>query len=255
VKVSEMPLPDWYDDPDGSGGERYWDGAGWTTQRRQESKSNPPPVSPERRTASIDAGLNLPQPPGLPPPAWQMNGNQQPWRNPGNSYYPQQRPRSAAAKPLLWALGAASAFIVVVALAIFAHRFTTAEPLASSSPVPNGTQTSPLFKADCPSIKQGGKKLYTFVSPSINPDCYFIYIMHRNAARFISELPADQRGWKNLVNYAHEVCRLMEADSGADPVMDIARQVVQADHPGMYIGDAGSFTNLAAAAYCQSVIR
>jgi hypothetical protein len=34
--IRDLP-PDWYPDPDGSGGKRFWDGQGWTTQRRAVS--------------------------------------------------------------------------------------------------------------------------------------------------------------------------------------------------------------------------
>jgi hypothetical protein len=34
-------LPNWYDDPDGSGGERWWDGNGWTSHRRPKLPSVP----------------------------------------------------------------------------------------------------------------------------------------------------------------------------------------------------------------------
>lgn len=33
---------DWYDDPDGSGGQRWWDGQAWTTRRRPAPESSPP---------------------------------------------------------------------------------------------------------------------------------------------------------------------------------------------------------------------
>ena len=67
-------------------------------------------------------------------------------------------------------------------------------------------------------------------------------------------VPAGQRGWANLISYAHTVCQLRQDDGGADPVIDIGRQV-QCDYPVMGLGDAGLFTNLAAAAYCPSVLR
>lgn len=35
--------PDWYDDPDGSGGQRWWDGLAWTAQCRKRPPSNTAP--------------------------------------------------------------------------------------------------------------------------------------------------------------------------------------------------------------------
>jgi hypothetical protein len=45
---------DWYDDPDGSGGERFWDGTRWTARRRRKDKhsadaSSVPPTTPTSR--------------------------------------------------------------------------------------------------------------------------------------------------------------------------------------------------------------
>jgi hypothetical protein len=42
--VSDIP-PDWYPDPDGEGGERYWDRQGWTKQRRSSARPEPPSAS------------------------------------------------------------------------------------------------------------------------------------------------------------------------------------------------------------------
>jgi Protein of unknown function (DUF2510) len=35
----DVPTADWYEDPDGSGGERWWDGKGWTRHRRRRPGS------------------------------------------------------------------------------------------------------------------------------------------------------------------------------------------------------------------------
>jgi Protein of unknown function (DUF2510) len=40
------PPAGWHPDPDGEGGERYWDGERWTTQRRGKPPTNDPEPSP-----------------------------------------------------------------------------------------------------------------------------------------------------------------------------------------------------------------
>jgi Protein of unknown function (DUF2510) len=37
------PQPGWYDDPEDSRGQRYWDGGNWTPNRRRNPISQPPP--------------------------------------------------------------------------------------------------------------------------------------------------------------------------------------------------------------------
>ncbi len=56
--------PDWYPDPDGSGGQRYWDGQRWTTQRPESSPPTPPSYS--------GSATELPPalPPNAPPAGW-----------------------------------------------------------------------------------------------------------------------------------------------------------------------------------------
>lgn len=83
---SDSPAADWYDDPDGSGGERWWDGKGWTRHRRPRAGSTAtadtgrqraiarpeaaPPTTAGRRRVAATAGPGDPddgQPPSRPP--------------------------------------------------------------------------------------------------------------------------------------------------------------------------------------------
>lgn len=59
------PQPGWYDDPEDSKAQRYWDGQNWTPNRRPKPISQPPPPT----------GLPAqpaPPPPGLPPSPYQQ---------------------------------------------------------------------------------------------------------------------------------------------------------------------------------------
>jgi hypothetical protein len=58
-------VADWYDDPDGSGGERWWDGHGWTTHRRPKLD----PLSPTTTS---------PSPPWQPSSAYPPRGSNSP---------------------------------------------------------------------------------------------------------------------------------------------------------------------------------
>ncbi len=65
--VLPQPAPGWYDDPDGSGGERYWDGSGWTEYRRKASIT-PEAQSPSNLTSwQADGSNQIPQYPPPPP--------------------------------------------------------------------------------------------------------------------------------------------------------------------------------------------
>jgi hypothetical protein len=84
-----------------------------------------------------------------------------------------------------------------------------------------------------------------FVSPSVSPDCYFLYMMAQN------HVTADQ---SVVITEAHTLCGYMANDTGADPVFDAAQMAFR-DGRFSTLGRAGPFSGLAAAAYCPSYIR
>jgi hypothetical protein len=57
------PQPGWYDDPNDSNSQRYWDGQGWTPQSQRNPIPQPtsPPLAPPK---------SLPPPTGSPSGAW-----------------------------------------------------------------------------------------------------------------------------------------------------------------------------------------
>jgi len=52
----------WYPDPDGSGGQRYWDGDSWTEHRAPAAPTPPPPAEPPAPAEPVEPGLPA-QPP------------------------------------------------------------------------------------------------------------------------------------------------------------------------------------------------
>jgi hypothetical protein len=85
-----------------------------------------------------------------------------------------------------------------------------------------------------------------FVPPSVSPDCYFVYMMARDNIQANSQ--AD------LISAAHDSCAQMAADTGSDPVIDDV-PILQRANPALTLPKAAIFANIAAAAYCPSVIR
>ncbi|MDM4138792.1 MULTISPECIES: DUF732 domain-containing protein [Mycobacterium] len=111
--------------------------------------------------------------------------------------------------------------------------------LAVVAMVAGGTIVQAPAKADisCPN---------GFVPPSVNADCYFLYMMARDNIQANSQ--AD------LITGAHAACADMAADTRPDPVIDEA-PVMQRANPGLTFQKAALFAGLAAAAYCPQVIR
>jgi Protein of unknown function (DUF2510) len=60
--------PGWYDDPNNSNAQRYWDGQGWTPHRRRNPTAQPAPAPTQAQTAVRPAAPPPPAPPNLPPP-------------------------------------------------------------------------------------------------------------------------------------------------------------------------------------------
>src|SRR6202021_421029 len=72
------------------------------------------------------------------------------------------------------------------------------------------------------------------VPPSVSPDCYFLYMMARDKFQANSQA--------GLINDAHYVCSLMDSDTGADPVYDVAVRVQRGSPTTLSIQQAGLFT-------------
>jgi Protein of unknown function (DUF732) len=85
-----------------------------------------------------------------------------------------------------------------------------------------------------------------FVSPSVNADCYFLYMMARDNIQ--------ANGQADLISAAHSACADMAADRGTDPVMDEV-PILQRTNPAVTVQKAALFAGIAAAAYCPQVIR
>jgi hypothetical protein len=103
----------WYDDPDGSGAERYFDGQAWTPQRRRKPPipqplppvSNPygrgpAPASPH--VPPTPAGPAVPYPPAPPP------------RPSGGQYWH----RLSAGAKIGWAVAVATVLVIIASIVI-----------------------------------------------------------------------------------------------------------------------------------------
>jgi Protein of unknown function (DUF2510) len=60
--------PGWYDDPNNSNAQRYWDGQGWTPHRRRNPTAQPASPPAQAQTPVTPTAPPPPAPPNLPPP-------------------------------------------------------------------------------------------------------------------------------------------------------------------------------------------
>ena len=120
----------WYPDPDGYGGQRYWDGTAWTHFRIPPPPPPPPPT--------------LPNGAWIPPPGWGMP----PWK--GASLGRPQSGAGALAEParrlgarVLDILLLVPVFVVLllVALAAFGPRFGPIFPVSTDTSEPGNVPT------------------------------------------------------------------------------------------------------------------
>jgi hypothetical protein len=137
--------PGWYDDPDDSNAQRYWDGQNWTPHRQRKN------TTPIKRQPAAPVGPapppQMPPPPPaasaqMPPPPPGPTGGPSPWeqvrpylntaRDGGRRFWAHQ-PRQ---RKIIWAV--AGAVVLVGAVIIFA----TAGPLSTSGGGGSAVDTS-----------------------------------------------------------------------------------------------------------------
>jgi Protein of unknown function (DUF2510) len=128
--------PGWYDDPDDSNAQRYWDGQKWTPHRQRK------PHSPQAQ-APVTPTAPAPPPPNLPPPPNQPVQKQPPAAS---------RRRRRRAPIALIALIAVLAVAGALAYKFVLPRFST----SSSGSQTNGATSGPRTNAEAPQAPSGG---------------------------------------------------------------------------------------------------
>jgi hypothetical protein len=144
----------WYPDPDGSGGQRFWDGAGWTDHR---VPAPAPPVDPP-----VTPRHAAPPEPEAPPPPPEVAAEPAPepepelatisapiWQSPPPTYpgpaFESEPPKDARSKLITqYGIGVGVGLVLVIATAVWA---ATASPnsndITLSSPATTSSSTAP----------------------------------------------------------------------------------------------------------------
>lgn len=126
--------PGWYDDPNDSSAQRYWDGQDWTPHRQRKpiSRQTRAPVTPPPLPSNLPPPLDLPPPPppsNLPPPP--PPDQQAQWPPPGQTLGGSLERRSQLPIPLMAVIGA----VAVLAVAgVLVYKFV----LSGGSTSPEG---------------------------------------------------------------------------------------------------------------------
>jgi hypothetical protein len=139
----ETITADWYDDPDGSGGERYWDGERWTKQRRPIAETTTDAFrSPSEAPPSVRAEP-LPyaqiRPPAAQRPEATSGGHRQPVPTGPVPFWKRSDPVRVVAAAMGVALVAVVGVVLVTQLFGHSHSWQSGYDAGSSDPA--STQT------------------------------------------------------------------------------------------------------------------
>jgi hypothetical protein len=108
----------WYPDPDGSGGQRYWDGSGWTEHRSPAPEEPEPTAQPA--AASHESGVG---------PTSVIHLDSMPSEQPSGA------PHDTGRRNLIIGFGAACAVLlaVLVAVVVYGLFFNNSDTISASS--------------------------------------------------------------------------------------------------------------------------